>query len=205
MGNLFGWGLRGVGFGRGTLPRRSWWLGGEGAGKVSDNGLVRAGRGQRELDAGAPLDDTGSDLDEARTQGVELGKTPTGALWRSGPQAMHQPIGGRVEDEAELVGLGVVAGGAIRGEMGLVGLDQILHLPAHAIDVLVESLGLAPKIGDDEAAVAALVGGFDASDDAALLAPAPSGIDEFAITPNLGVAGVMRRPTHGRVSERLCK
>src|ERR1700674_2893786 len=83
--------------------------------------------------------------------------------------------------------------------MGLMGLDQILHLPAHAIDALVESLGLAAEIGDDEAAVAALVGGFDASDDAALLAPAPSGIDEFAITANLGVAGVMRRPTHGNV------
>ena len=50
-----------------------------------------------------------------------------------------------MENEAELVGLGVVAGGAIRGEMGLVGLDQILHLPAHAIDALVESPGLAAE------------------------------------------------------------
>jgi hypothetical protein len=55
-------------------------------------------------------------------------------LLRSQPaQGQHQPIGGGMDQKAELVGRGFVTGGAVRGEMQLVRLDQVLGLPARAI------------------------------------------------------------------------
>jgi hypothetical protein len=50
--------------------------------------------------------------------------------WRDGLlDAPHQPVGGGVQDEAHLVGIGRAARGAIAGQLGLVALDQVLGLP----------------------------------------------------------------------------
>jgi hypothetical protein len=58
-----------------------------------------------------------------------------------------------VQDQAELVGLGIAAGGAIGCELGLVQLDEVLRFAACAIECLVEMLGTALERGDDVADV----------------------------------------------------
>ncbi len=62
-----------------------------------------------------------------------------------------------MQEETELVGLGLVAGGAVGGEVVLPRLDVVLGLAARAIKPLVELLGAATgKIGDDKAGVGSL-------------------------------------------------
>ncbi len=62
----------------------------------------------------------------------------------------------------------------------------VLGLSPGTINFLVERLGQARQIGDDEAAVGALGTGLDAGDDAALdLVPAFGGVAEIAVAPNL--------------------
>jgi hypothetical protein len=51
-----------------------------------------------------------------------------------------RPEGGGVEGEPHLIGGRTVTRHAIRRQLGLVQLDQVLHLPALAIDVLIKVL-----------------------------------------------------------------
>jgi hypothetical protein len=46
-------------------------------------------------------------------------------------------VGGGVDQQAELIGARLGAGRAVRSEMQLMGLDQILRLASRAIDLLV--------------------------------------------------------------------
>ena len=50
-----------------------------------------------------------------------------------------------MQHEAHLIGQGLGAGGAIRGEMRLPGLDMVLGLPTGGIDLFVEMLA-APAV-----------------------------------------------------------
>ena len=90
-----------------------------------------------------------------------------------------------MDQQPELVGGGLGAGGAVGGEVEFVSLDQVLGLSPRAIDLLVERLGQTAQIGDDEAAIGALRSGLDAGDDAALDFPALGGVEEVAITADL--------------------
>ena len=81
------------------------------------------------------------------------------------PQCEHHPISSGMHHQPELVGGRLGARGAIGGEVKLVRLDQVLGLPARAVDVLVEMLRCACEVGDDEARVGALWSGLDAGDD----------------------------------------
>ena len=59
-----------------------------------------------------------------------------------------------MENEADLVGQWRATTGAIRSELGLVQLDQVLGLTAGAVEDSVDVLGRAGfEIGDDEADV----------------------------------------------------
>src|SRR3954471_6924613 len=80
---------------------------------------------------------------------------------------------------------GLAAGSAIGGEVELVCFDQVLGLPPRAIDLVVERLGQARQIGDDEAAVGTLSPGLDARDDAALGIPAFGCVTEIAVAADL--------------------
>src|SRR4051795_7562438 len=71
------------------------------------------------------------------------------------------------------------------GEVELVCFDQVLGLPPRAIDLVVERLGQARQIGDDEAAVGTLSPGLDARDDAALGIPAFGCVTEIAVAADL--------------------
>jgi hypothetical protein len=57
-----------------------------------------------------------------------------------------------MKEEAELVGLGLVAGGAVSAEVVFPRLDMVLGLAARAIEPLIEVLGATTfEVGDDEA------------------------------------------------------
>ena len=77
---------------------------------------------------------------------------------------MQEPVGGGVQHQPELVGGGFGAGGPVRGEVQLVGLDQILGLASGTVDLLVEPAWRAGQVGDDEPAVRTPLGGFDPPD-----------------------------------------
>ena len=70
-----------------------------------------------------------------------------------------------MKEQAELIGLPAAAGGAVGARVELYVLDEILHAPACAIDLLVEDFCPAWQVGDDEAYVAALLARLDAGDD----------------------------------------
>ena len=85
-----------------------------------------------------------------------------------------------MEEEAELIGGRLRAGGAIRRQMGLEGFDVVLGLAASAIEVFVQHAGVAGfQVGDDEAGVGALRADFDAGDDPLDPAPALRAVIEF--------------------------
>src|SRR3954462_10233718 len=90
-----------------------------------------------------------------------------------------------VDQQPKLVGSGLAAGSAIGGEVELVCFDQVLGLPPRAIDLVVERLGQARQIGDDEAAVGTLSPSLDARDDAALGIPAFGCVTEIAVAADL--------------------
>ena len=66
---------------------------------------------------------------------------------------MHQPERRGVEREPHLIGGRAVTRHAIRRQLRLVQLDQVFHLPALAVDVLVKMLRGALERSDDVADV----------------------------------------------------
>src|SRR5580700_6934321 len=105
-------------------------------------GFGTCGR-EGETDARCGLDDAGSDFQEAQTQRRELGGGQFPGFGNGVAHREHQPIGGGVEHEANLVGERRTAAGAVRGELRLVQLDQVLGLAARAIEAVIDPLGRA--------------------------------------------------------------
>ena len=95
-----------------------------------------------------------------------------------------------MQEEAKLIGLGRVAGGAIGGEVVLPRLDVVLGLTARAVEPFIEMLGTAAfEVGDDEPGIGSLGPGLDAGDDALDPAPALRGIVELHEAPHLAAGG----------------
>ena len=117
------------------------WLSGKGCDQMGDQGLAWTGRCESDPDAGGGLNDAGTDFDQAVLQGGELG-APQGRCARDRlPYAPEKPVGGGMKDQAELVGGGGHAGGAVAFELGLVQLDHVLGLTSGAIVKLVKPFG----------------------------------------------------------------
>ena len=150
-----GLGLR-DGLDRGRLPRGSGRELDGTAGEKRPAPLIRIARRQGHFDPGDHLGDPGGDLDQGHADGVELSVAPERGFGRQAAQRVQKPIGGGVDQQAELIGRRAGAGGAIGGEVQLVRLDQVFCLAARAVDVLVQPARRAGEVGDDEAAVAAL-------------------------------------------------
>ncbi len=91
-------------------------------------------------DARDVLYDARSNLDEPLSDGRELSLDQRACLGNGRSHRMHQPECSGVQHKANLIGRCAVTGGAVRGELGLVQFDQILHQPALAIDALVKVL-----------------------------------------------------------------
>src|SRR5947209_19418983 len=95
-----------------------------------------------------------------------------------------------MQEQAELVGPGLVTGGAVRDKVVLPRLDMVLGLAAGAIQPFIELLGAAAfKVGDDVACIASLWPGFDPRDDALDPAPTFSGVIKLHVAPNLAAIG----------------
>ena len=80
---------------------------------------VGLGTGGREGDAHAMpgLDDPGGDLEQPQAQGRELGPGEVADFRDGVADREHQPVGGRVQHEAHLVGERRAAGGAVGSEL----------------------------------------------------------------------------------------
>ena len=118
---------------RGTPPRRSGARGRETPRRQAEQGGIRTGRSEVDADAGGLLDDAGADLEQALPEGGELGPGERHPAGHGVAQGEHQPIGRGVQDQPELVGERALTGGAVRGELALVQLDQVLGLAAGAV------------------------------------------------------------------------
>src|SRR5712671_4876388 len=84
-----------------------------------------------------PHDDAGSDLDQTKADRCELCSRQRRALRSGAAHGKHKPVGGGVQDQAELVGFGIAAGGAVGSELALVQLDEVLGVSPRAIEGLV--------------------------------------------------------------------
>ena len=114
----------------------------------------------------------------------------------------HQPVGGGVQHEADLIGEWRAATGAVGGELALVQLDQVFGLTARTIEGVVEPLGAAAlEVGDDVADVEPLGAGLDARGDAALAAPGLGAIAGLGVAAHAPAPGSRRAaPGHRRRS-----
>ena len=70
-----------------------------------------------------------------------LGPSERHPAWHGIAEREHQPVGRGVEDQPELVGEGALAGGAGRGELHLVLLDQLFRLSARTVGPFIEAAG----------------------------------------------------------------
>src|SRR6516164_9666310 len=95
------------------------------------------------------FDHARADLDQALSYRCELSLGQRAGLGDGGAHAMHKPERGGVQNKPHLIGGRVMARHAVREELRLVQFDQVLHLPALAIDVLVKMLRRAFERGDD--------------------------------------------------------
>ena len=113
------------------------------------------------------------DLEQAKPQRRELrpGEIASG---RDGlAHGQHQPVGGRVQHEPNLVGHGAPARGPVGGKLRLVELDPVLRLAAGAVQALVDDARAgADQVGDDKADVEPQAGRLDAGNRATLARPA---------------------------------
>ena len=93
---------------------------------VRNSAALRAAGRQLNADAGEMLDHARADLDQALAYRRELAAGERIAPRDRGAHAMHQPERGGVEDEPHLIGGRAVTRHAIRRQLRLVQLDQVL-------------------------------------------------------------------------------
>ncbi len=142
------------------------------------------------------LDHARPDLDQALSDGRELALRKWARLGDRGAHTMHQPEGGGVEDEPHLIGGRAVTRHAIRRQLRLVQLDQVLHLPALAIDVLIKVLRRALERGHDvtdvdflaHAGLSRLQRAFQPRHDLTRPPPTPGLVQEARISAQLPLA-----------------
>ena len=96
-----------------TVPRRSRSGCAEPPCELAEDGTIGTCGGQVDTDAGRSFDHAGGDLDQAKAQRRELRNRERQALCDGIACGQHQPVGGGVQDQPELVGLRVTARGAI--------------------------------------------------------------------------------------------
>jgi hypothetical protein len=98
------------------------------------------------------LDHARANLDQALSDRRELGAGERARLRDRSAHAMHQRERSGVESEPHLISGRAVTRHAIRRQLCFVQLDQVLHPPALAVDVLGEVLLRRPSEGCDDVA-----------------------------------------------------
>ena len=142
-----------------------------------------------DADARGLLDDARACLEQFLAEGCELGPVERHAARHGIAEREHQPVGGGVQDQPELVGERALAGGAVGGELGLVQLDQVLRLAAGAVDPFVEMARPAGERGDDVARVEAAGRRLQPGDHAARAVPRAGGVGEVGEAADLVATG----------------
>src|SRR5215207_6195872 len=121
-----------------------------GDGQVVPQRLPRMTGRQAQADAIAPLGYAATDLEQTEPQRVQL--HPLDLAPEPAAQSIEQPIGGRMQQEPELVGPEAVVAETV-GEAGaLQVLDGVLAVAAGDVPG-VEDLGRVGAGGDDEAGI----------------------------------------------------
>src|SRR5215212_4112418 len=110
---------------------------------------------------------------------------------------MQEPVGGGVQYQPELVGGGLATRGPVRGQVPLVGLDQVFGLASCAVHDLVVPPRRAAQAGDNEPAIRSPVRRLDPGDYPSLDAPGLGSIAELGIAANL--VGLALNPTEGHL------
>ena len=108
-------------------------------------------RGEREADTGEQLTDSGADFEHTQSEGVELEGFVSGGD-EPAAQGVQEPVGSRVEEQAELIGDETVITEAIALAGTLEVLDPQFWRATVHIEV-VEGQWLIVPGGDDEAGV----------------------------------------------------
>ena len=148
-----------------------------------------------QTDARGGLDDAGAELEESEPQGGEFGVAEVMGCGNRVTDVEHQPIGGGMENQTDLVGDRRSAAGSIGGELSLVHLDQVLGLAAGAVDHVIDPLGRSDgEVVDDKADVEAEGGRLDAG------ASATRGVPGFCLVSGLGEAAQHRFAAEGAVA-----
>ena len=129
----------------GTPPHRLRRQFGDATSEIGKADLIREGGGQRDPDAGDHFGDPPGDFDQAEADRVELGLAPERGPRRQPAQGQHQPVGGGVQHQADLIGQGGAATGAVGSELALVQLDQVLGLAARAIQRVIQPFGVPER------------------------------------------------------------
>src|SRR6516225_6213485 len=102
----------------------------------------------RAVDARETLDHARTDLDQTLAKSIELSLCERVCLRNGLAYGKHQPISGSVKHEPHLIGRRAVTRHAVRRHLRLVQFDQVLHLSALAVLVLIEVLRRPLEGGD---------------------------------------------------------
>lgn len=149
------------------MPRRSRTARRDRADHHGEHRRVRVAGREGQLDAALQLLDAYRDLHKHSPDRLERGAAPARAFRCRPSQRMHQPVGAKVPEQPELVGLPARARRLIGAREALHVLDQVLGIAACAEDLLVERLAVTFEAGDDEADVGAECGRLDAGNELA--------------------------------------
>jgi hypothetical protein len=152
---------------------------------------VGIGAGKEQADAPGVAQNHRADLEQLEPDGLHLGPRQFGAGESESADGFHQPIGAGGKQKPELVGPPVVATGAVGEQPELLFLDPVFHFAARAVDLVVEGLCVAGKVGDDEARVAALGGVLGLGDDPALFIPTARRVIEIGEEPDFFLGALM--------------
>lgn len=117
-----------MGRAKGRMPRRLRAERGEGAGQAGEQiGLGMTG-GEGQSHAASRFDDARRDFQEPQPQRRKLRLRQIALFGNGVAHGQHQPIGGGVQNERDLIGDSRTAGRAVGCELGLVQLDEIFGL-----------------------------------------------------------------------------
>ena len=105
---------------------------------VAEQRGVRTSGAEGDAHAACRFDDAGADLDERQAQRIELSFGQRFGFGDGVPHREHKPVGGGVQDQPHLIGSGRAAGGAVAFELGFVQLDEVLGLPALAVELCIK-------------------------------------------------------------------
>ncbi len=152
--------------------------GAEASGDGAEDFAVGTGAGQKDADASGALDDARNDLEQTKPQRRELADCQWRAGWHGVAHNKQEPVSAGVQDEAELVGARIAAGGSVGSQLALVQLDEVLGPAAGAIDDFLKMLCAGLERGHDIADVQPFRGCLDTRHEAALLRPVLGAVAE---------------------------